>query len=42
MKVFNATSLIIQNKSFTKILSDLRMVIDTDSSILLTGLWLLL
>ena len=32
-----SASLITQNKSFAKILSDLRMVIDTDSSILLTG-----
>jgi len=30
-------SLITQNKSFTKILSDLKLVIDTNSSILLTG-----
>ena len=37
MKVYNTTSLITQNKSFVKILSDLKMVIDTNSSILLTG-----
>ena len=37
MKIQDGTSRITQNKTFTKILSDLRMVIDTDSSILLTG-----
>jgi transcriptional regulator with GAF, ATPase, and Fis domain len=37
MKVYNATSLITQNNIFRKILSDLQMVIDTNSSILLTG-----
>jgi len=37
MKFIDGTSLITQNKTFTKILSDLRTVIDTNSSILLTG-----
>lgn len=37
MKVFNTSTLIAHNQIFKNILSDLNVVIDTDSSILITG-----